>query len=126
MASLWTDAEIATLLRLAGDGVPWPDVSTEIGRTRDAVIARYQQVMRKMPQAEVAAIKGRRRLAIAARAERAAAALDTKTPWAARTIASPKQLADRDARERARLASAGALLLGDPPPGWSALDQRGR
>lgn len=126
MASLWTDAEIATLLRLAGDGVPWPEISGEIGRTCDGVIAKYQLVLRDMPQAEAAVVKGRRAKATAARAEKAVAALDAKNPLAARTIASPKQLADRDARERARIASPGALLLGDPPPGWSALDQRGR
>lgn len=126
MASLWTDDEIATLLRMAGEGVPWPEICGRVGRTRDGVIAKYQLVLRGMPRAEAAVVKGRRAMATAERAEKYVAALDAKSPLAARTIASPKQIADRDARERARLASPGAVLLGDPPPGWSALDQRGR
>lgn len=93
----WTDEEVADLLRLCADGVSFVQIGLRLGRRGYACSVKYYDMQRKSPPRDPV-----------------------------RQIADPVAIADRDARRSLEHRSLTSALFGDPLPGYSALDLRGR
>ena len=108
MSHLWTPAEDALLLRMRDvEHLPFQEIIRHLNRTRDACKARYTHLNRTRD-----ACKARYTL-LKKEPEFVRAPIDT--------------IADRDERYQLWLRQpAAAALLGDPLPGRSALDMRGK
>lgn len=102
----WTDAEVELVREQRRRGVQWPDVVPPPGRTHAAAMQQFHIVERK------------------ARAALIAAAASPADPQVA--PARPRYFAGDNVLLLARVAAQGvtAGLLGDPPPGRSALDKK--
>jgi hypothetical protein len=109
-AKRWTEDEIALLKQRKAEGVKTKVIAFELSRSEVSVAERW----RWMNSSEE--IKERRRLV---RQNYAAGIINRATP----KVVPDDVLIERDRRLAAPI-TINALILGDPRPGFSALDRR--
>ena len=111
----WTPEEDATLLRLRAEKVPYAEISAIMDRTVKALDTRFRNIT--MSPAKMRERLDRRNL------------VKKEGRWGFRNNTSdPAHIPDGVFVDRAaRLNTPRTLtatFLGDPPPGWSALDRK--
>lgn len=113
----WTDEEWAHAKQLLDQGYAIKNVAKITGRTVRQVCSKKQWMLMSA--------EGRERKALQKSLRRSEQAEVLKINRADGAISVPEDLvADRNARAMVG-RSVTALICGDPPPGWSALDRRG-
>lgn len=121
-AKAWSDTETTKLMEMRSGGFSVVAMARTLGRSENSIRGRLQwlEMTSAQRQAKRDGINRRRRHD--GKGPRAIAAM--KTPERPRAI-PVSVLADRDNRAKAP-RSLTALAFGDPAPGQSALDKRGR
>jgi hypothetical protein len=109
-AQFWTNAERHQLMNLAVGGMMFVDIGEKMGRTRDSVAGQFTEMCHALSPAERRAVKDKRDTAL-------------RLPITGACVAGP--LEPVAVRPEPRYRDLSAALLGDPPIGRSALDQRG-
>lgn len=109
--TLWTNDEVERMVTFARNGVPFSAIGGELGRSVSGVRLKFKEYAASLTTAQRKALWLER---------------DTNLQLPIYGLASAAQLADRAAREATAPSSLTAALLGDPLPGRSALDLRGR
>lgn len=116
--NMWPPEDIQTMLDMKEAGKRNQDIAAALGRTESAVETRlrYQRMSAEQKRERaLTAEKMRREKGVPVR----------NSPHYVAT--NPKPTADRWAERDRRLYSprpVGSWLMGDPPPGYSALDRR--
>lgn len=114
MRHSWSEEEIARVRAMKADKRTWQEIATTLGVTRRSAINAIVRANRPARERE----DHKRSVAVLREYNYVAVVIDP-------AIAA-RLLDERDRRSEAAQTSIGSLLLGDPPPGYSALDRLNR
>jgi hypothetical protein len=114
--SVWTAEQDAQLLKLRDEKMPYKEIAALMARSVDALDTRYRYITKSDPERRIEMDRKN----IMRRENRKITFRNYPTDPA--TV--PDQvLQDRNARITTPKTIT-AMLLGDPPPGWSSLDRK--
>jgi hypothetical protein len=108
---LWRKDEVDEMVAMARNGQPFRAIADHLQRPISGVRLKFKEYARSLTPSSRKALWAER---------------DENLQLPIAGLASAAQLADRAAREATTPSSITAALLGDPLPGRSALDLRGR
>ena len=120
MKRAWTKEETERLESLLANDTPIRDIADQLGRTVMSVWGKILDLRRTPTDRAQKIDKGRIRRHIKANKDR----LHPSPQSLLEERPAPELLAERDVRFSAPLRDLAGFVFGDPPVGYSALDQR--